>query len=424
MPSTVDGASQSDTATTVSGSRAANFAATLLILGALFVFQGESSLAKTGYTALVFLYALHLLVVRRGRDLSEGATDDKFPTFLAICCLVIVASQMATAVLGGTAVQLVIRDSLPYLLLIALPAIGVRIGPAMSGRYLLFLLFALTPICSIAFASDWIARRGLSESGGRFLLSSSTLVVLLFCFAATSSVHGRRRLMWALVAGVSVVSVLLSGTRTFLVLFAAAAIFMTGRLAKGRIPPVRLAAATVAGGMLFYISIPVLENAYLEPGYIASRFNLSALRSDDGLSQDQSFEARTASYSLARQQWREDRLFGTGFGYQYEIPTRDRGVVQTTSLDTPWLLPAKIGAVGTSFYLLFIVAFLRFSLKKLRLLPEVRVALIGWIGALVAYTPFSAWPEDKGTSVALLLIGLMIGAAASMRRERSRSQAE
>jgi hypothetical protein len=98
----------------------------------------------------------------------------------------------------------------------------------------------------------------------------------------------------------------------------------------------------------------------------------------------------------------EDRFYrhpwlGGGAGYAYE-----EGLY---TLDTPWMVPAKLGVVGTGILLLNLAAIVSCirNLRRLTGYATVHTWLRGWALVLVGATPFGPWVEDKGFGLSLAL---------------------
>jgi hypothetical protein len=260
-------------------------------------------------------------------------------------------------------------------------------------------------IAAIGFCLDWLERRGVSSLGvGRLILGTGMVCSLGFVHALVQGALGKgRSRIWFGVAVFIITALLVTGTRTSLV-FALGFVGLIGRERHARLPlpKLLLVIAPVVAGTL--VLVPIVASKVLsQPDFLNERMQaaLSTFQGGD----DQSLQIRVRSYALARERFLDGPWLGGGPGYTYP-----NGLY---TLDTPWMLPAKFGIVGTLAILLYLGCML-VSIRNCRSLTEplpVFATARGWGLILIGVTPFGPWVEDKGFGVAISLLMAAILAA-------------
>ncbi len=208
------------------------------------------------------------------------------------------------------------RQSIFYLLIVLGPVIGLDSGRDLAPRTVYAIIGAIGVIAALGFAADWLNRRGVTALPfGRFILSSLVLG-LAFGLALVMVFHARSvmaRVLWLIPIIAIPIAMLVTGTRTNLIIFIAIAVVL-GSAKKARVPLGRMIVlvivAGVAGLVLFPIAVSV---AVADPNFIANRVTalVSALTGNGDASQSfREDQAETAAEMISY-----SPFFGFGLGY-------------------------------------------------------------------------------------------------------------
>jgi O-antigen ligase len=274
-------------------------------------------------------------------------------------------------------------------------------------------------LASIGFAVDWLDRRGVSAlSVGKFTLASFSLLAAVFCHSvARAAGRGRiyRRLWWLLLAATVLICVLVTGSRTGLVLVIGLLGF---GLIKGRVIRLRaVVASALTVVALVAVLVPVAASMVASRAFLQTRIETAAAFVKGEGRTDRSLLARQRDYGLAREALASSPVFGVSPGHLY--PPSVSGLAPRRVLDTPLVTPAKFGIAGMAL-LVVALALLYRSVSALRRLgagEEPRLAVRVYALVFSVALPFGAFLEDGGFAVAILLLVAACGAEA---REGSR----
>jgi hypothetical protein len=382
----------------------------IVIIGALLVFQSQSSVGKYCYITLAGVcFFFSAMRVARTSDPVVRAFRSMIPT--GIILGVLLAFSMFVSLSQGARLADWSDDILPYAMLVVLPIVGLDAAPEIGENAVGWLVGGLGIVTAIGFALDWLNRRGVSSLDvGRVILATMTLPALGFAYSTVQAARARRPLKWMLVSLVIVALFLVTGTRTSLV-FAACYLGIIGSAKRGRYSPIRVfgLAGTLVVSVL--VAVPFIGTFVLnDPTFLSSRIASASSVFQGG--NDQSYQIRSVSYSSAQSVFFAHPWFGGGPGHLYPGGT--------FTLDTPWLVPAKFGVIGTLAIVLYLLAIawgVRNTSRVAGYLP-IHTTARGWGLILVALTPFGTWTEDKGTALALTLLVACV--AAESRRQVSR----
>ena len=384
----------------------------VVVSGALIVFQSPSDRIKYSYIGLAFISVLVSCVeLYRHQDDVRRAFRPMLVAGVLMTSLIAMSSF--NALTSGVTVDNWVRDMLAYLLCVTLPVVGLDASRQLSPRTLAGIFFVVGVASSFAFASDWLNRRGAVEGLGRVLLASATLPMLMLGYALVRAVTGPHRPRWTAVAVLIPVALLITGTRTYLVVFFALTVGALGSRAKGRVPPLLMLRFLAVSGSLTAALVYLLARDWLtNVGFVHGRVAVTLAALSGHVSRDQSFVARAQSYRLANATWHEHVWLGAGPGHLYPGGT--------FTMDTPLLVLAKFGLIGTVGIIVFMVC-VCLSVARCQLAPDAfYTAGRSWAFALVALVPFGPWFEDKGTSLALALLVCATASVSYARREGER----
>ena len=386
---------------------------TAVVVGALVVFQSSQEVgpAKFAYVGVAGLcMVISAARIWKARDPSLQILRPLVPATMALAAMIGVSGIVGQA--GGVELGDWARDVLPYLLLVILPIVGADAALDTSPRWLEGFIGVLGVMGAVGITLDWLARRDVSSLGvGRVLLSTTVLVALGFSLAITRAGLGPRRIAWLLVALGILAALLLSGSRTHLVLLAG----LAGVVGASRKARIRVASATrigIAIGIGVTLLLPwaaarVIDN----PQFITSRVRSAQLVLTGHADSDQSFDERRLSYGWATSQLKAHPWMGTGPGFRYANARlyADEGHF---TLDTPFITPAKFGLVGTAVIVSYLVALVVCVHRSRRLIgyrPTHTVAR-GWATILIALLPFGSSLEDKGFAISVMLLVALVTA--------------
>jgi len=373
------------------------------VVGALLVFQSDFTSLKYGYLAVAFL--CFLLSLRSIFD-PGGGIRREFRA-LVVCSALLACYLAFTFVVSRSndisSVQW-FRDALPYFLLVLLPYIGIAAGPAISPRWNHWWFIAIGLAVSVGLTADWLHRRGVSALPfGRFVLSSTVVVALCFAYAITQAGLPRNpmRWWWGTISLIILVAVLLTGSRSNLVLLAAFA-GIIGSARDFRVTP-RRAWGVLFGLLLTLVVVtPLVANLLVsDPDFLNTRINDALAVLQGHADADASYAMRKASYDLTAEALTDHLALGTGPGYLYPTPPKP-----TFNLDAPGIVPAKFGLFGLAFigaFLLSVAVSVR-NIRRAHGPSPAFTASRGWLVVLIALVPFGPWLEDKGFPVALAML--------------------
>lgn len=385
----------------------------VVAVGALAVFQTSGPTGKYAYMGAALLCVALSLVNLRRRD------DDQFRQALTLAPFMIVFLGPVSFLIAngnGIGIDAWFRDVLPYLMVVLLPIVGLDAAQHMSARALSRLIAIIGVLAAVNLAVTWLGRRGGIESNLQVLLATGVLSGFALCFALAHVARHAPR--WGLAAVVIAGALVLTGSRTNLIVIAAAMLGVIGLQSKGRLPAPRAVGFVMAGGAMV-AGIVTLASPWLEEGFLLARYEamVSVVRGG----QDQSYDFRSLQYAAATDRWEARPWLGGGPGYLYRADSlfgvnstaAERAEVFT--LDTPVVVLAKFGVVGTVLLLAYLIAVFRGVAACRRGPAPAFTAARAFAFVLVALVPFGASLEDKGASIA---IALMVAVAAATGREQ------
>lgn len=372
------------------------------VVGALVVFQSDLNTLKYGYLVI----ALVCFAYSVGRVLTPDRRLRREFRPLVAGSAVLVLYLLFTSVVAasnGTDAQLWFRDALSYFLLALLPYVGIAAGEDISPRWRNAWFVTIGIVVSIGMTTDWLDRRGVSALPvGRLVLPSTTVVALCFAYAITKTgLPGRNRVRWSAAAGFIFIAVLLTGSRTNLVLLVAFA-GITGAARKARVPASTTAGAALGILLVAAVAVPLAAPLFIsDPDFLGKRLGYAGTVLTGDAGSDQSFLMRQTAYDMAAEAFGDHVALGTGPGYSYPTETGS-----TFNLDAPGIVPAKFGLVGifvVGFYLVSLVVVVTRIRARYGPSPSITAAR-GWLVVLIALTPFGPWLEEKGFTVAVAMV--------------------
>jgi hypothetical protein len=413
----------------------------LLILGGLVALQSSNELDASKVVYLVvaaICVAGSVLAVAARRNSPEVAALR--PLLLSSIALAgLVALSLPVAYAGGTPVASWLRDAAAYSLMAAVPFVALDMSWSGPRRWLLGLALIAGGLSTTSFVIYWLGARNIVELPiDRLTLPSGQLTSALFAtLIALSLAGGSRRLMWAIALGIDIALFVLVGGRgrlalLILPLVMAAVAWPVGRQRIMRTLGVQAITAVVAFSGLHAVISPSSVGEIIDggppppsgtpgtsPGPSPTPNPLDArIGSIPGLiadvAADASFRERIAQTFAAWDVFVESPALGAGPGRAIEWSNYAGQTVRSYNLDTPVMVAAKFGIVGTAVIFAWMLSLLRFTWGR------VRVARASWVTLAplgYALTVLYSWifitpVDDKGFSFALMILvalGLVSG---------------
>jgi hypothetical protein len=381
----------------------------VVVAGGLIVLQSDSVAAKLVYVAAASL----CFAIACGRVPAAMRTRPAIRAFrpvliasLALGCLIFLS--LATSSASGVPEFTWFRAALPYMLLAALPIIGLDVAIDTSYKAVKRGVIIFGLIAPLAFMTDWLARRGASSLPiGRFAFGSIPMCAMLLGYALARLAVPGRRFLWFTAAVYVPLAVMLTGARSGLALFGGflGAIGATYRV---RLSPARAAAGVIGLGAAVYYLIPLVGARLVEdPDFYTRRFSSlpSLLGSTQSLASDQSAYLRQLQTETAFDAFQNHIFFGEGLAVPHT------GI---TIYDTPIGFLAYFGIAG-----ILVLAWLAFAwtktLREMRKLTGYSVELTTvrvFVVTLVCYLPLSLTFDDKGLSLSVFLLTALLASSA------------
>ncbi|MDN3311629.1 hypothetical protein QWJ90_11875 [Microbacterium oryzae] len=322
-------------------------------------------------TKLLFLSVATLFAgvsairLRRAARISSAAIKLPGPLVLSVVLVIGLLALGAASLIWTpeTALQDWVRDALTYIMFPVAVLIGSDFGMAARRRALLGTVWTIGVFGAVSFTFTWLQRRGAEgldiESVG---LASSFVPMPAIALGLALFCAPRRPNIGALVSAFAVGGILvLSGGRTIWILLIVGVLF-AGFLAIVRFGRViRVLALCVAGlatGALALAASPTLAGN----GIAADRFQWFSRLYEYGwavFATDGSAVERLRAYDWTLQIWEENFLWGRGWGQPFPSVTTGAVTGSIFTLDSPFVVLAKFGLLGTAVLVLAIIALVR-----------------------------------------------------------------
>jgi hypothetical protein len=394
----------------------------VLTLGALTVFQSSSAITPPKIAYILICLIAGLIALTNRKEIAASTWGDCFkPAWVGAAVLAFTLTS--TFVTRDSTVHTTswLRDILPYYLLVLAPLIAIDIGRRTSSVWILRLLISLAILTAAVSGLDYASKRGGTLPFTSFLLGSGVPAILGFCYALPRAAFAEKRAWWVAAIFFIPVCLLISGSRTNLILLLG--VFgATGGIARRRIPPLRTLVITTSAALGLVILLPIVAGAvYGDRQYFQARVQASMKVLTGDASADPSYQVRAKSYQVAVDEIGRHPVFGTGPGYLYNFSALQAegasGVtaVSTFSLDTPLATVAKLGIVGSLALVGFLLSLVA-TVKRVTALTgptDLATASRAFAFIFIADLPFGSFLEDKGFFIAMLL--LLSATAASVR---------
>ena len=319
------------------------------------------------------------------------------------------------------------RDVAAYALFAGVPVFAVD-GQASSSRKLLVGMLVVAGLLGgLSWAVEWLGRREILDLPiSRLVFPSPQLPSVLYLFAlATALTIQRRTALWTALAGWALGLFLLTGTRSSLLLLipALAMVALAGRSRIRSSLKILISHGLVAVAVVVVFQIGLtlpsalgLEPPSGEPGstdpiatpvpnVLGDRLeSLPALF--DNPTSDASFKERVAQYRAAWKLLLTSPVVGVGPGHSIDWVDVSGEPRSGFTADTPLVMPAKFGSLGILVFLGFAGAY--GTIVSTALIRDrrssVTLTLVGFGVLVIVNLPLGFLVEDKGSSLALILL--------------------
>ncbi|WP_406636677.1 O-antigen ligase family protein [Pseudarthrobacter quantipunctorum] len=377
----------------------------VIVVGGMLVLGSSSDVgpAKMAYAGAMFL----CVVISTIRLSLNPPTWIRIavPLFAwaAILLLCLLMGAIATS---GQDLMTVVRQGVFYTMIPLAPIVGIDAGREIQSKSAIRWIGVIGFVAAAGFAADWLNRRGVSSlSFGRFVVSSLILSALGFALALVMIIYARRleRVLWTLAAIAIPAALLITGTRTNLVVFFAL-VGLLGVTAKFGVPMHKALLLLAFLAAAVAVLLPIFAEYVIKtPGFLESRLN-ALMNVATGSRKDLSLEARTEQYYHVWNWIQESPWFGKGPGFNPPI-----------SLDTPLATVVRLGVIGTIAMVGFLgsLLWMVYTTGKKYGRSVMHTATRGIAMVAVVMLPFGSPVEDKG--FAFMLVLLIMGVASCVQ---------
>jgi hypothetical protein len=243
-----------------------------------------------------------------------------------------------------------LRDVVPYLLFASAPIFALDAQASFGRKGLVALPVIAGTMAALLFAVGWLERRSIANLGlGSLGLASIIVPAALFSLAMSAALQADvRRPRWLVLAGLILALLVVTGTRTMIVLLVAPLAIALGARRQLATRSVRLALLgplVVTATLLFGLAFVGISGANTE----SLRERLEVLRSTGDSAGDASYNERVQQSEVAWERFESSVILGAGPGTTFQWKTQDGVLVSSTFLD-PLTFPAKFGLLGLAVF--------------------------------------------------------------------------
>ena len=401
----------------------------LVLFGGMVALQSSPAfdLTKIAYLVVTALcLAAAILETWKRRD--SPSLRLAAPWLIASAGLaVLLVVALLVALSRGTPLLDSVRDLAPYALFAAAPILALDPDADRSRKAIIGMLVVAGVLGGLSWAVEWLGRREIVDLPlDRLAFPSPQLPGMLYLFAlATALTPGPSRRMWNVLSGVTLALFLVTGTRSSLLL-PLSALAMLAIAGRRNVPSSVTGFAShilVAAMLLLTFQYGPLVAAGLDiggpapesgdpnaptssaPDVIGDRYGTLPETIGNPTS-DASIRERVAQYEAAWKLFLSSPIVGVGPGHAIEWVDVSGFARADFTADTPLILPAKFGLLGVLVFLGVAVVYAattRRVLQRNRSSP-VALTLVGYGVWFIASVPLGFLVEDKGASLALMLL--------------------
>jgi O-antigen ligase len=379
-----------------------------VVFGGLLTLQSSSGLGS-----LKLLYLAGILVSFAGAFFRFSQSRDVFIRAFASPLL-----RVSVAMSGLLAISFLVakghgvlrvdwlRDVAPYVLFATAPIFALDAHWAFRRRGLTRLLVVAGLIATASFCTHWLEQRHIAHLPfSQFALSSLFFPAALFAYATASALHAReRRVRWLFLAALVFALLVVTGTRSTLILAVApvVAAFAARRYLSARF--VRLVLLAPAAALVIAVAVfSVVQVTHASTSVISKRITILK---GTGTSSDASYKDRQAQTGAARDVFYAHPVFGSGPGTYFSWHMTGVGQRSDFIIDSPLDFPAKFGLVGLVVVVFLVLEYGSFMKAAFRFdHPRPATLALAAFAALALLDSYLTNPlEDKGCTLGLVLL--------------------
>jgi O-antigen ligase len=379
-----------------------------VVFGGLLTLQSSS-----GVGSLKLLYLAGVLVSSAGalfrfsqsRDVSTRRSAAPVLRVCAAMSALVAVSYLVAQAHGVVRVDW-LRDVAPYVLFALAPIFALDAQWAFRRRTLVRLLVVAGLVATASFSTHWLEQRHIARLPfSQFALSSFFFPAALFAFAVASALHARvRRIRWLLLAALVFALLVVTGTRSTLILAVApvVAAFAARRQLSTRF--IRLVLLAPAAVLVIAVAVvSVVQVTHASTSIISKRITILK---ETGTSSDASYKDRQAVTQAARDVFYAHPYFGSGPGTYFSWQVTNGEHRSDFIIDSPLDFPAKFGLVGLAVVLFLVLEYGSFMKAAFRFdHPRPETLALAAFAALAVLDSFLTNPlEDKGFTLGLVLL--------------------
>jgi|GEM_PF-2250034 hypothetical protein len=388
----------------------------IVVLGGLLVMGSSNQLDPPKVAYLVWVAASTAVALA-----ALGVESERPNAYIRP--LLVTAAAVVAAILLGVVVALSaetplidsVRDAAPYGLLavasiMAWDGARSRLGPHMEA-----VIVAAGILSSVGNAVVFVQRRGIADFPfDSFGLGSGVVSNLAFAAAIAGILTWRPRpFLRVIVAAVILTPLLLSGTRSVLVILVGPVAMVLAhrqRSDKAR----RLVGALIAVGLVVVLMVFLAGQVGLVDLVRLSDRIGSVMGIGLNFSTDQSYLERIMQLNVAASAFAGSPVTGVGLGFRFDWVQFSGEFSHAFTLDTSLAVAAKFGLIGLGLFGIAAAAGVSLYRRLRHSLPEhLRLTLLGFVSITIATLPLGNPLEDKGLGLAIAM--LIAWALASIR---------
>jgi O-antigen ligase len=399
-----------------------------VVFGGLLTLQSTTGFGslKLLYLAGVFVsFAGALFRFSQSKDVAARAfVAPLLRVFVAMSSLIAISFFVAQA--HGVLRVDWLRDVAPYVLFAVAPIFALDADRAFRRHTLVGLLVVAGLVATASFSAAWFDRRHIATLPfSQFALPSFFFPGALFAYATASALHAReQRLRWLFVGALVFALLVVTGTRSTLILAIAPVVVAFGarRYLSGRL--LRLVLLAPAAVLVIAVAVfAVVQVTHASTSIISNRITILK---ETGTSSDASYKDRQAQGHAARDVFYAHPFFGSGPGTFFSWRVTNGGRRSDFIVDSPLDFPAKFGLVGLAVILFLVLEYGSFMRAAFRFdHPRPETLALAAFAALAVLDSFLTNPlEDKGCTLGLvLLLALLFRTSGVQTRSRGESEA-
>jgi O-antigen ligase len=392
--------------------RSASWRMTFVVVGATVTLNTSDQLGlpKVVYlsgVALALVAALSQVNTRRSEEIAPWRK--LWPGSVAL--FLVVALSFIIGVSMGNSATFWLRDAAPYLLFAGVPLLA-RDASKVPRRLLISMFVISGTLAAVAFAAEFLDRRHYADLAfHRVVFQSVLLPAALFCYAtAQAFTKNKHRALWIATAASILACLLVTGTRTVLLLLVGPLALMVayGSQLFRLVPRLIL----YFGGGLIVLLAAIQGFVFIVGGDLQKPTDrlASITATIANPMSDSSYRERVEQTEEAWNVFLGNPLFGVGPGHLFEGRSPTDARILTFNIDSPAAFAAKFGLVGIAALLVVAIGYGLF-IKGLPPRDAVasRAALIAYSAVVLAMATLLSPFEDKGLSFGLFFLLALSG---------------